>query len=317
VAALALVAGMAAPSPLATSSAKAELSSGGASSLIAFEHYDASGATTGIDVMNSDGSGVRQVPLPPSLAQGIGGMSDGGDITWSPNGKQLAFAVYSENGNALSVDARIYVINVDGSGLRELVANGWDPAWSPDGRQIAFVTGDFLGRKALALDVINLDGSGKRTLLTGSLAEPTWSPDGSRIAFSMSRVSNTNKAGWSRIWIVGTHGTGVRPLPGDEAPNAWDEFPAWSPDGTRIAMERSVAVRNPHWICVQKLTDTHCATVDDGVDGSFSWSPDGRSFVYVDSDGNIASIGADGRHHRFLNMDGFAPVWSPRLNAAR
>ncbi|MEP5611764.1 MAG: biopolymer transporter TolR, partial [Cyclobacteriaceae bacterium] len=55
--------------------------------------------------------------------------------SWSPDGKQIVF-----NSNR-DGDDEIYVIRVDGSGLRQLTNNDDDdytPFWSPDGDFISF-----------------------------------------------------------------------------------------------------------------------------------------------------------------------------------
>ena len=69
---------------------------------------------------------------------------------WSPDGRRIAF-----------VNDGIYVINVDGTGLRLLVTPNaplcCDLDWSPDGRRIAFV--GWCG----GIRVIKSDGSGALT----------------------------------------------------------------------------------------------------------------------------------------------------------
>jgi len=78
---------------------------------------------TVLSFVNPDGSGLRE-----EVARLPGG---GGNLVWSPDGSRLAFWGPSQ----------IFVINADGSGLREVTDEGvnrW-PAWSPDGSRIAFV----------------------------------------------------------------------------------------------------------------------------------------------------------------------------------
>jgi Tol biopolymer transport system component len=83
-----------------------------------------------LSFVNPDGSGLlEEVALLP----GEGANS----LVWSPDGSQLAFWLSrSEDGRG-----RMYVINADGSDLRDITQGGdnrW-PTWSPDGSRIAFV----------------------------------------------------------------------------------------------------------------------------------------------------------------------------------
>jgi Tol biopolymer transport system component len=64
-----------------------------------------------------DRTGGRATRLGPGVAAAA---------DWSPDGTRLSFST----GNAL------YVVNADGTGLRE-VADAWFGAWSPDGRRLA------------------------------------------------------------------------------------------------------------------------------------------------------------------------------------
>jgi Tol biopolymer transport system component len=105
--------------------------------------------------MNADGSEQRKV------AQGAGPV-------WSPDGRKILFV----GGDARSPD--LYVVDADGSGLRNLTPNGrgrvhYRHAWSPDGQKILFVS-DRDGLEAAY--VMNADGSGQRRLTSPGPAIP-------------------------------------------------------------------------------------------------------------------------------------------------
>ena len=130
-------------------------------------------------IMSADGSGQRMLA---ELSNSDGLFSS----SWSPDGRRIAF-VSDRDGND-----EIYVINADGSGLRNLTRNpGWDgrPVWSPDGRTIGFVSGrggncDKHTRKTgrgfnCDVYVMNADGSGQRNLTRGirpGVVDLAWSP---------------------------------------------------------------------------------------------------------------------------------------------
>jgi TolB protein len=73
---------------------------------------------------------------------------------WSPDGKQIAFARWSEPGEIAW--ANIWVMDADGKNAVRLTngdVNYTDPDWSPDGKKIVFV------ESAIYLVAMNRDGS--------------------------------------------------------------------------------------------------------------------------------------------------------------
>ena len=180
-------------------------------------------------VVNADGSGHR------TLTRRIG---DGAaaSLAWSPDGRKLLFLVEHGSAPLCAICDRLYVLNADGSGLRDLTRKlggsrgpgagpASDPVWSPDGRKIAFVRLN----KRLGVYVVNADGSGMRNLtpkpMGAAYAAPAWSPDGRKIAFASERDGN------SEIYLMNADGSGQRSLTRDLA---YDGDPAWSPDGRKI-----------------------------------------------------------------------------------
>ncbi|HMJ59920.1 MAG TPA: hypothetical protein VK467_12345, partial [Gemmatimonadales bacterium] len=173
--------------------------------------------TDGIYLMNADGS-------EPSLLIRHSAVFDG-QPAWSPDGGQIAFMSSVEIGG-FGPYGRIFVINVDGTGLRQLAeADGSEssldeaPSWSPDGTRIVF-TRNFM------LHVINADGTGLIALPNEDFAVgATWSPDGRHIAYMSldgSDIRMRNADGSNPVTVTAGGG------------------PKWSPDSRRLVFSRIV-----------------------------------------------------------------------------
>lgn len=140
---------------------------------------------------------------------------------FSPDNSRIAFHAN---------DDKLYIINVDGSGLRS-VADNPDIApegdarveWSPDGKKLLYVGRSTAGQ--LDIYVVNVDGGGTVQLTNDGEGDyhPTWSPDGSRIAWS----------GFpGDIYVMNADGSGRQNLTPNTANSNF--FPDWSPDGSKI-----------------------------------------------------------------------------------
>src|SRR5215470_8475458 len=127
-----------------------------------------------IYTMNADGSDQLQLTnLAPTDDDGL-------FPSTSPDGKQIAFNYNAGDG------ADLYVVNGDGTGLRQLTtdhASLW-PRWSPDGKRLVFAT---VGRTGLGvIATMPADGSGQRKILTTDHWESVgavYTPDGKQIVF--------------------------------------------------------------------------------------------------------------------------------------
>jgi Tol biopolymer transport system component len=143
--------------------------------------------STSVDlIINADGSNPRM--LADSTRAGLSIW----EADWSPTSGEL---VYYASGYPAG-PAVIGIAPADGSAGRALVTDARDPAWSPRGDLIGFITdtGDGGPIKAAVafgtqlvsdLEVIALDGSGRRTVVRSTLhlSDPAWSADGTMLAF--------------------------------------------------------------------------------------------------------------------------------------
>ena len=119
---------------------------------------------------------------------------------WTPDGESL---VFSSNRNENWIhdyrNSELYIVSIADGRVRWLTDRpGPDrsPAVSPDGRQVAFTGYEDRTRtyQVSRLHVMNLDGSGHRTLTEGldrSVSNPVWASDGGGVYFQYDDEGNS------------------------------------------------------------------------------------------------------------------------------
>lgn len=207
------------------------------------------------------GGGLDVIELPDGPAARI--LDRGIDTAaWSPDGTQIAFSQWGEGPEG------VYVINGDGSGLRELWPKGthvvqWsrtgdrlafyrdehvylvnvasgkvtdvaqgahDLAWSPDGANLAFSADS-------GLYVYDAETGDRRQVAAGPSGGPIlWSPDGTRIGFPFGPLMPLVYGPYANDPEVGVQVLHVVEVVGSEEPKPLSpaRYSAWSPDGTKI-----------------------------------------------------------------------------------
>lgn len=136
---------------------------------------------------------------------------------WSPDGQHIAFSAFEINSKT---STNIYVMNVDGSGLKN-ITNGdgvyITPAWSPNGKLLAFTSMND------GIYLVGSDGSGFTRLTPTDIqaVDPDWSPDGQRIIF----WGTTSELKVSDLFLINLDGSGLANL--TNTPNRTEFGPTW------------------------------------------------------------------------------------------
>jgi len=207
-------------------------------------------------------------------------------LTWSPDGKKIAFVAKSGKGDIL------YVLDVGRDRVTKRFntkLNGLSyPSWSPDGKSIAF-TGLMEGKSDLYL--LNLDTDAV-TRLTDDLyddIEASWSRDGKLIAFASDRrfpfsLKAIRKREGIGTYAVYTIDPATREIKRIVDTGGDDRNPTWSPDGSRMIFTSSPdGVSN---LFVYDFTDSSLVQLTDVLGGVFSpdWSATDRLAFSLFSD---------------------------------
>lgn len=195
---------------------------------------------------------------------------------------------------------KIFLVNADGSGQRELADSASEPSFAPDGRHLVYYAWPD------GLYTMAADGSDRRKIVGDvEAAFPDWSPDGNKIAFHSLRGGSSHFS----IYVVNADGS-------DERMITDGEQPSWAPNGSQLAYKGCLG--NDCGLMVINLDGSgkrRLTTFAD--DGNPAWSPDGRQIAFTSHrDGNheIYVMDADGTSQRRLTntpqTEGL-PTWLP------
>lgn len=235
----------------------------------------------------------------------------------SPNGK---IAYQSTQGSDFYVN-EIYTMDGDGKHQVRLTYNEFDdasPVFSPRGDLIAFLTDRGAGYD---IYLIKPDGTGERPLRDAAHGGPLatdnlqWSPDGTRILYAVGGKMTV-------VQVLASDGSysdaPVQNL-SESAPDfAFDNNPAWSPDGSKVAfISRNCDFCIPD-VFVVNADGSGRAQLTTNPEAEFgvTWTPDGRvaygSWRVFPTNSYV--INTDGTNEQPLTnavSNTINPVWSP------
>jgi TolB protein len=282
---------------------------------IAFARFTGFDDTATSDIFTMSPNGRHLVNLTPD--------SPGNDDfpRWSADGRKIAFWSNRTGPNNPTGDQEIFVMNADGSGLRQLTDNEVDdggPSWSPDGDGLVFHR--WLDDSNADLMTVRLDGTHERNVTNTSVVIERygiWSPDGREIVFQRDDSGLEND-----IATIRPDGSHLRAL---TATSTDEENPDWSPDGKRIVYHTDAAMPFQQFDLHVMRSDGSSPTRLTTTTGYHAaWSPDGRKIVFVSNfmDGvELFTMRADGSSpkQRTLYPAGFDnhPDWQPLSGRAR
>jgi Tol biopolymer transport system component len=262
---------------------------GATGDLIAYSCKEPKNPWYAVCLVRSDGTEVRRVTrqLPTT------------DAAWSPDGQRIAFTRNEDTGEYTTfTHDDVFVMNADGSDVHQLTPDKdgrslSQPAWAPDGRRLVYLDGESVQSAVPSrygdLFVIGDDGSAPRRLAARPITDPEWSPDGREIVLVRGENLPTQSAN-DDLWVLDVLSGAQRRLT-STPPGTYEQAPAWSPDGSRIAFVRftsnsqfdgmsSIQVMNrdgsgERQLLVHKLYAY--------APYSLAWSPDGKTIAFETS----------------------------------
>jgi Tol biopolymer transport system component len=226
--------------------------------------------------------------------------------------------VYESNDTPASNQSQLYRLRA-GETTRSPVLGAdmfaISPDVSADGRRLVFlsplpVSGDF------GLFIANADGTNARLLVSSAsatLSSPALSPDGGRVAFVKHYAPER-----SEIWMIGADGTGEQRITiSPEGGTLIHGYPAWSPDGQRLAF----SIGQPGNLHLATLVAGGAIvhlTQSTASDVEPSWSPNGARIAFArasgpaQSDLRVVTVGTGEDVVLITGMNAHMPAWSPR-----
>jgi len=197
---------------------------------------------------------------------------------WSPDGRHIAFASSRE---APAGQNGYWLVNPDGSGLRNLRSFGGWAAWSADSRWVYYSEDP----RRLAISKVSIDG-GEPTLVRADTAtRPAISSDGSSLYWVVELLAGSGLANYEIRTASPENGPArvlVR-IPGRRVPIWVMIQPVISPDGKWLALPLVDNGTSNIW-AISTADGTIRQLTDFGNQPTFiarrlSWSSDGRSVV--------------------------------------
>jgi len=200
--------------------------------------------------------------------------------TWSRDGNQLAFMELKSDGS--QTQSKVMVAKIDSGSVNEIYKSDSEHPiylnWSPDNANLSFISTNVTGQNII-LQSIPAQGGNRTILDTGSPYYWSWAPDGHVMIV---HAGGTTSSAPEHIAFLNVNSSTVTEQGLDTTPAAF-QAPAWSPDGSHIALARTSNKEN-------EIVVTDSAGQNPKKVGTFTgktafaWSPDGKQLAYINGD---------------------------------
>ena len=241
-----------------------------------------SGGHANLWVVNTESGQLRQLTheRDPNVAMGV--------PVWSPDGRAIAFV--SSRGNQ-GLTFGVWLVDPDGSNLRNVANPGLGPAWSPDSRWVYYSTRGGAAATDAVLKKVPVDGGAAVTVTT------------ERLRNAIGLYGTTLYYSFERPLMDGTPEFEIRAATPENAPfrvlaripasrvPIWQIVsPALSPDGQWLAQALTDGLTTNIW-ALSTATGEWRQITDFGDRTTFiarrvSWSSDGRSILAAVGEGD-------------------------------
>lgn len=231
----------------------------------------------------------------------------------APDGRTLAF-VRLEIANASLQVLPLSERREPRGEPRELPTGGHaarNPAWTADGHDLVYSANAGTGQASLERIAVSGGGPLLLSWAHGLVGQPAVAPRGRRLAYTRTFQD-------SNVWRIALDQKAPVPERLIASPFV-ENFPQYSPDGTRIAFASDRGGTGQIWTCLADGSQCRQVTNMTGGSAGFArWSPDGRRLVfeYIPRDGvrpRIYSVSAGGGEPSPLTNDASTnvfPSWS-------
>ena len=190
--------------------------------------------TNDLYVIHTDGSGLQRLTSDSSY-ESIAG--------WASTSHEVIYTTMQPGrmnpGQPMSSPLKAVHVNGEVRSLATIPGRG--AAVSPDGRRIAYSGGSMM---ASSFVLSAIDGTQPRVVrdsTQGASFNYAYAPDGRTIAFTQMTL---NQPRVLSIWVMNVDGSGARQLGGIPEGEGSPQWPAWSPDGKRVAIQVGKYDRN-------------------------------------------------------------------------